>query len=142
MMDLVLKLRELRRASGLSQLDVARLSGLGSKTISSFETGQRIGTMKVSQLEKLLKVYNVTPHEFFSVQLQNRLERWGDPAAQDLFERAAEKLTELPEPTQRALTERFLQLVDTASGLRPSARPRPAFREDYSREWEMMTSRN
>ena len=142
MMDLVLKLRELRRASGLSQLDVARLSGIGSKTISSFETGQRIGTMKISQLERLLKVYDVTPHEFFSLQLQKRLDAWGDPAAEVLLERVGEKLVDLPESLQRELTERFLQLVETAARPRPAAQPRAAFRDDYSREWEMMTSRN
>ena len=32
-MDLVLKLREIRRMRGLSQKDVARLSGVGEKTI-------------------------------------------------------------------------------------------------------------
>ena len=46
-MDLVLKLREIRRLRGLSQKDVARLSGVGEKTISSFETGQRIGSLKL-----------------------------------------------------------------------------------------------
>ena len=44
-MDLVLKLREIRRMRGLSQKDVARLSGVGAKTISSFETGERIGRL-------------------------------------------------------------------------------------------------
>ena len=46
-MDLVLKLRELRRMRGLTQKDVARLSGVGQKTISSFETGERIGSLKL-----------------------------------------------------------------------------------------------
>ena len=53
-MDLVLKLREVRRLRGLSQKDVARLSGVGEKTISSFETGERVGSMKLEQLRKLL----------------------------------------------------------------------------------------
>src|SRR5687768_16786940 len=53
-MDLVLKLSELRRMRGLTQKDVARLSGVGAKTISSFETGQRITSLKLSQLERLL----------------------------------------------------------------------------------------
>ena len=46
-MDIVLKLRELRRYRGLSQKDVARRSGVGEKTLSSFETGERIDTMKI-----------------------------------------------------------------------------------------------
>ncbi len=36
-MDIVLKLRELRRLRGYSQKVVARLTGVGEKTISSFE---------------------------------------------------------------------------------------------------------
>ena len=59
-MDIVLKLRELRRLRGLSQKDVARLTGVGEKTISSFETSARIGSMKLSQLAKLLRVYGFT----------------------------------------------------------------------------------
>ena len=64
-MDLVLKLREIRRLRGLSQKDVARLSGVGEKTISSFETGQRIGSLKISQLKRLLEVYGLTEADFF-----------------------------------------------------------------------------
>ena len=64
-MDLVLKLREIRRMRGLSQKDVARLSGVGEKTISSFETGQRIGALKLNQLKRLLSVYGLTEAEFF-----------------------------------------------------------------------------
>ena len=59
-MDLVLKLREIRRLRGLSQKDVAKLSGVGEKTISSFETGQRIGSLKLAQLKKLLSVYGLS----------------------------------------------------------------------------------
>ena len=64
-MDLVLKLREIRRMRGLSQKDVSRLSGVGEKTISSFETGQRIGSLKLSQLKRLLGVYGLTESQFF-----------------------------------------------------------------------------
>ena len=44
-MDTVLKLRELRARAGLTQEDVAQRSGVGAKTISSFESG----TMKLAQ---------------------------------------------------------------------------------------------
>ena len=49
-MDIVLKLRELRRLRGYSQKDVALLTGVGDKTIISFETSARIGSMKLSQI--------------------------------------------------------------------------------------------
>lgn len=64
--DLVLALREARRQRGLTQKDVALRSGVGAKTISSFETGDRASSMKISQLEKLLDVYGLTLAEFFA----------------------------------------------------------------------------
>ena len=65
MMDNDLRLREIRRAKGLTQEDVARLSGVGTKTISSFETGARIDSLKLSQLRRMLAVYGMTEAEFF-----------------------------------------------------------------------------
>ena len=64
--DLVLNLREARRRCGLTQDEVARLSGVHSKTISSFETGERVGSIKLYQLMKLLRVYGMTLAEFFT----------------------------------------------------------------------------
>lgn len=68
------KLRALRRAWGLTQDRVAVLSGVGMKTLSSFETGARISTIKLHQLFDILKVYHVEPWEFFS-RTVNRLEQ-------------------------------------------------------------------
>src|SRR2546422_9996596 len=75
-MDLVLKLREIRRIRGLSQKDVARLSGVGEKTISSFETGQRIGALKLAQLKRLLSVYGLTESDFFSGSIEKQIAPW------------------------------------------------------------------
>ena len=63
--DVVLSLREARRRSGLTQNEAARLSGVHSKSISSFETGERIDSIKLYQLTKLLRVYGMTLPEFF-----------------------------------------------------------------------------
>lgn len=64
-MDVVLKLRELRRIRGLTQKEAAEKSGVGVKTISSFETGDRIGSMRLDQFLSLLAAYDTTPAEFF-----------------------------------------------------------------------------
>jgi len=64
-MDIVLKLRELRRINGFSQEEVALSSGVHVKTLSSFESGARIDSMKVSQFLAILAVYHMTPAEFF-----------------------------------------------------------------------------
>src|ERR1041385_4788105 len=63
--DVLLNLREARRRCGLTQDEVARLSGVHSKSISSFETGERIESIKLFQLRKLLRVYGMTLAEFF-----------------------------------------------------------------------------
>lgn len=65
MMDSVLRLRELRRAKGLTQREVALRSGVGEKTISSFESGARIDSLKLSQLRRILVTYGMTEAEFF-----------------------------------------------------------------------------
>ena len=75
-MDIVLKLRELRRLQGLSQKDVALRCGVGEKTISSFETGERIGSFKISQLRKLLAVYGISEADFFSRKIERQIAPW------------------------------------------------------------------
>ena len=112
-MDIVLKLRELRRLSGLSQKDVGRLSGVGEKTVSSFETGDRIDSMKLSQLRKLLRLYNITEDDFFSHKLDDLF----DP--ESLFQQTREDallagLGELSPPMRDALLERFEFMLQAA----------------------------
>jgi transcriptional regulator with XRE-family HTH domain len=119
-MDLVLKLRELRDLRGLSQKDVARLTGVGEKTISSFETGQRIGSMKLSQLAKLLVTYAVTEEQFFS----RAIEELFDPDA--ISRRSREEqliagLADLPADARNALLERFELMLDSALTVRGPA---------------------
>ncbi|MEA2162156.1 MAG: Helix-turn-helix domain [Thermoanaerobaculia bacterium] len=126
-MDIVLKLRELRRLRGLSQKNVAHLSGVGEKTVSSFETGERVDAMKVSQLRKLLRVYNITEEQFFSP----KMDQWFDADAR--IERSREeslvvRLGELPPLMRDALLERFelmLQAAELAAASQPGRAPVP-----------------
>jgi transcriptional regulator with XRE-family HTH domain len=70
MNDLTRKLRGLREHVGIiSQKDLAALSGVGEKTISSFETGERIDSIKLSQLLRILAVYDMSAAEFFAWDL-------------------------------------------------------------------------
>jgi transcriptional regulator with XRE-family HTH domain len=82
--DVVLKLRELRRTHGLSQKDVARRSGIGEKTLSSFETGARIGALKLAQLERLIAVYGLDLAAFFNPALDAELSGAPPPAVEHL----------------------------------------------------------
>ena len=121
-MDIVLKLRELRRLRGYSQKDVARLTGVGEKTISSFETSARIGSMKLSQLSKLLRLYGFTEEQFFS----RKIEELFDPDA--IKERSREEqlitnLAELPTIARAALLERFELMLDSALTVSGPASP-------------------
>lgn len=121
-MDLVLKLRELRRLRGLSQKDAARLSGVGEKTISSFETGERVGALKLSQLAKLLRIYGVTEEQFFS----RAIEELFDPDAisrRSREEQLLANLVELTPDARNALLDRFELMLDSAHAVRGSARP-------------------
>jgi transcriptional regulator with XRE-family HTH domain len=109
--DFVLRLRELRRLSGLSQKEVGQSSGVGEKTLSSFETGGRIESMKVVQLLAILSAYHVTPAEFFGDGVERRLltelERL---SATEL--KIVTGLRCLPEAMRERLIDRFFVMLD------------------------------
>ena len=118
-MDLVLKLRELRQHRGLSQIDAARKSGLGVKTLSSFETGERIDSMKLVQLQRLLRVYGVTEAEFFSAAIEHLLAPWEHEAAEEIDALVC-ALRSLPPSTQHLITDKLRLAIDLARDLSPA----------------------
>ena len=149
-MDLVLKLREIRRLRGLSQKDVARLSGVGEKTISSFETGQRIGSLKVAQLKRMLGVYGLSEAEFFSGSVERQIAPWELDDEENAAYRLVEELRELPRPVQKAMVAKFELMLETATAVDKAKhvdqnKRVTDKRPDYVREqpeWHMLTSRN
>ncbi len=140
-MDLVLKLREIRRLRGLSQKDVARISGVGEKTISSFETGQRIGSLKLAQLRKLLGVYGLTEQEFFGSSVERQIAPWELDEEESASQRLVEDLRILPKPVQKAMLSKFQLMLETASEVNHIRDKRPAYVRENP-EWHMLTSRN
>ena len=150
-MDLVLKLREIRRLRGLSQKDVARLSGVGEKTISSFETGQRIGSLKLAQLKKMLSVYGLTEADFFGVMVEREIAPWELDTEECAAQRIVEDLRALPKHVQKTMIAKFQLMLETASEVnnatpfrdkRPPHTPTaPGYVRDEP-EWHMMNSRN
>lgn len=136
--DIVIRLRELRRMAGLSQKDVARLSGLGEKTISSFETGTRIDTMKVGQLTRLLMVYGLSESEFFADNFDELLldeEAFRDSSS------AVRGLMELPSAIREGLLERIGLMVQTATHVHALEATMP-FLPARQSDWEALNSRN
>lgn len=113
-MDLVLKLRELRRMKGLSQLDVAEMSGVGVKTISSFETGVRIDSLKLSQLRRILAVYGVSEAEFFGGKVDIQLGATIPRTAECEVVQALNHLSSFPRHIQQALAQRIRDMVTAA----------------------------
>lgn len=140
-MDVVLKLRELRRMKKLTQKDVAVKSGIGEKTISSFETGQRIGSLKVAQLERLLSVYGMPPSEFFGCAVEKTIAPWEISTEQQYAERLATRLTRLPRTAQRALTARIESMLDNVTDLKQfdGLSSIPSIEEA---DWRMLNSQN
>ena len=140
-MDIVLKLREIRRMRGLSQKDVARLSGVGEKTISSFETGQRIGSLKLAQLKKMLKTYGMSEAEFFGATVEKEIAPWELGEEQIATERLLDHLHALPKPVQKNLLAKFQLMVETLAEVHHVKDKRPAYIRENP-EWQMLTSRN
>jgi len=120
-MDLVLKLREIRRMRGLTQRDVARLSGVGEKTISSFETGERIGSLKLAQLGRLLSVYGLTEAEFFDGRVEKEIAPWELDENQVATARLVDDLHTLPAPVRRNLLAKFQLMVETVADVHGDA---------------------
>ncbi|HEV7239337.1 MAG TPA: helix-turn-helix transcriptional regulator [Thermoanaerobaculia bacterium] len=114
-MDLVLKLRELRRLRGLSQKDVARLSGIGPKTISSFETGERIASLKLEQLERLLAVYGLTKADFFGGRIEKEIAPWELDEEEMATKRLLDNLHALSKTAQLNLLAKFQLMVETVA---------------------------
>jgi len=141
-MDLVLKLRELRRLRGLSQKDVAHLSGVGEKTISSFETGQRIGALKLAQLRKMLGVYGMTEAEFFGGTVEKQIAPWELGDDEFAITRLMDDLRALPKPVQKGIVSKFQLMLDGASVHQSDMKERrPSFMNDNP-DWHAITSRN
>lgn len=125
-MDVVLKLRELRRMRGLTQKDVARISGVGAKTISSFETGERIESLKLAQLKRLLAVYGMTEVEFFGGTVEMQIAPWDLDEDEVARRRLLDELQSLSKPVQRNLLAKFQLMVETIAdvyGKEPGGAP-------------------
>jgi transcriptional regulator with XRE-family HTH domain len=140
-MDLVLKLREVRRMRGLSQKDVARLSGVGEKTISSFETGQRIGALKLAQLKRMLDVYGITEAEFFGGRIEREIAPWELDDKESAIARLGERVRSLPKSVQNNLLAKFELMLETASDISDLRDNRPHYVRENP-EWHMLNSRN
>jgi len=143
-MDLVLKLREIRRMRGLSQKQVAELSGVGEKTISSFETGQRIGSLKLEQLHALLKVYELTEAQFFGAKVETEIAPWEVDADEFATTRIVEDLRIMPPTVKKTLLAKFQLMLETAADVHDVhdiKDRRPSYVRENP-EWNMLTSRN
>jgi transcriptional regulator with XRE-family HTH domain len=141
-MDLVLKLREIRRLRGLSQKDVARLSGVGEKTISSFETGQRIGSLKLEQLKKMLSVYGLTEAEFFGGSVERQIAPWELDEEECASQRLLDELRGLPKPVAKSMISKFQLMLETALAVNNSLHDkRPSYVRDDP-DWHVAASRN
>jgi len=123
---------------GLRQKDVAHRSGLGVKTISSFETGERIGSLKVSQLERLLKAYGMSPAEFFSERLGHKIAPWACDEDQLAAETILDELNGMPPHVRHRLLSQFRTILASTGGADAAPPIPPALRA----EWDLMTSRN
>lgn len=145
-MDVVLKLRELRRLRGLSQKDASDRTGIGEKSISSFETGERISSMKLSQLERLLHAYGVTMKEFFSDRIDKKIAPWDTSREDEEIEGILADLRMLPRKSRAGLLSRVRMMIDSATempAVSHTAHARPiAHSREVQHDWELMNSRN
>lgn len=70
--DLALRLREARIRAGLTQADVARISGLGDKSISAWET-HREQSIKFRDVERYARACGITVVELLTFDLNEEV---------------------------------------------------------------------
>lgn len=133
-----LKLRELRHRSGLTQQQVASAAGLGSKTISSFETGNRVGAMKLAQLERLVGVYGLNLEQFFSTHLDSLLFPWDGDHQTEKF---LEEVRNLPTSVKEEVVP-WMRSVLRGASLKRSEEFRTNFEVRDDADWAMLVSPN
>ncbi len=130
-MDLVLKLREVRQRARLTQSEAATKAGVGAKTISSFESGARIDSLKVRQLEQLLAAYGSSVGEFFSAAFEHSIAPWDSDPDETLISTVAGRLRSLPHSHRLAIAEKVLAMLDGVVAILPPP-PRPSDRPSAS----------
>ena len=59
------RVKELRRAAGLEEQELARRAGISLQTVSNLETG-RLRDLKLSTLSKIAAALSVSPEELLS----------------------------------------------------------------------------
>jgi transcriptional regulator with XRE-family HTH domain len=129
---------------GLSQREVAKKSGVGEKTISSFETGQRIGSLKLDQLRAMLSVYGLTEAQFFSSKVETEIAPWEVDADELATTRIVEDLRIMPGSVKKTLLAKFQLMLETAADvhdIHDIKDRRPSYVHE-SHEWSMLASRN
>ena len=105
-MDLVLKLREVRRSR-------AEPEGCGAplrrrrKDHQLVRDGRAVGAMKLCQLKRLLAVYDMTEAEFFGGGVEKQIAPWELDPEQFATPALLDELQSLPKHSQRSLLAKF-----------------------------------
>jgi transcriptional regulator with XRE-family HTH domain len=128
-MDIAARLKELREDAGLSQKQLAAKSGVGEKTISSFESKRRTDTMKLGQLWKILDVLGMSFTEFF-VPEGATVPHAEETGAFDLFDRFMALPSEKQMLLLPVLASLVLAMEHTGNVRRVPVDPLAGFRQD------------
>jgi len=117
---------------------------VGEKTISSFETGNRIGSLKLAQLRRLLAAYGLSEADFFGATIEKEIAPWELDQDQMATVRLLDELHGLPKAAQRTLVSKFpAHWSDARRGCAAGARETcPAISPRREPDWQMLNSRN
>ena len=96
------RIRECRKAQGLSQEKLSEIAGLGVKAIQNIENMKY--DFKIKTLESVIKALNLTVEEFFNLQ---SFESDREDSSEVLFE----NLTKLPKDKQGKIISSFNEIV-------------------------------
>ncbi len=108
--ELGARIAQLRKARGITQVQLAETLGVSQQTIQAYEVGRR--RIQVSALPVVARILDVSLEELFGAKEQSRSKR--GPASQ--LQRSVERISELPKTKQKFVIEMLDAMVAQAHG--------------------------
>jgi len=97
--------------------------------------------MKLSQLKRLLAIYDMTEADFFGGGVEKQIAPWELDQEEFATARLLDELHSLPKHSQRTLLAKFQLMIETLSEVHEPKQKRARYvREDPA--WQMLASRN
>ena len=118
-MDMALRIKELRKAAGLSQEELGEKLGLGKSAIAKYENG-RVQNIKRSTIEKMAELFSCRPSYLMGYDDDESTDYYLDPKTADLANKLKDTAGKrvLMDSAQDLTPEETLEVIDFINSLK------------------------